>query len=197
MRIKWTLTILLTLILINIPACNKLEDLTTSGSALIVTLISGEDLEGNDGSTTIFSDVLTTSGGIFNDTATASLTAVVLDPEQTTGTFYQDIVVDQIDVQYTRADMPNAREGVDVPFGFTQGVYARVVIGETVDLPFVLVQHVAKLESPLVELINISQEKILKMEAICTFYGKDVGGHRIAPVVGRVSVWFANFSDED
>jgi hypothetical protein len=72
-----------------------------------------------------------------------------------------------------------------------------VVIGETVDLPFVLVQHVAKLESPLVELINISQEKILKMEAICTFYGKDVGGHRIAPVVGRVSVWFANFADED
>ena len=76
-------------------------------------------------------------------------------------------------------------------------VYARVVIGETVELPFILVQHVAKLESPLVELINANQEKIIKAEAICTFYGKDVAGNRMAPVVGRVSVWFGNFADSN
>ena len=196
MRIKWTLiTIFLTVILLNFPACNKLENLTGSASKLIVIIVTGTDAEGTEGVTTIFSDVLTTSGSIFNDTGTATFTAVLLDPNQTVSSFYQDIIVDQVDVEYTRSDIPDAIQGVDVPFGFSQKVYARVVIGETVELPFVLVQHNAKLESPLVELINLSQEKILKMEAKCTFYGKDVAGNRIAPVAASVSVWFANFAD--
>jgi hypothetical protein len=189
------MTILLTVILLNFPACNKLENLTNSSSALVVVLITGTDLDGNAGSTTIFSDVLTTSGSLFNDTATATLTAVLIDPTQTAGTFYQDIIVDQVDVEYSRTDMQDAQQGVDVPFSFSQKVYARVAIGESLDLPFVLVQHVAKMESPLVELINIYQEKVLKMEARCTFHGKDVAGNRIAPVVGHVSVWFSNFAD--
>lgn len=196
MRLKWILmTIFLTVILLNFPACNKLENLTGSASKLIVMIITGTDAQGNEGVTTIFSDVLTSSGSIFNDTGTATLTAVLLDPEQTTGSFYQDIIVDQIDVEYTRSDIPDAQQGVDVPFGFSQKVYARVAVGETLELPFILVQHVAKLESPLVELISLYQEKILKMEAKCTFYGKDTAGNRIAPVVGTVSVWFANFAD--
>ena len=198
MRMKWILmAIFLTVILFNFPACNKLENLSESGSALIVTFITGLDLEGNAGSTTIFSDVITTSGSIFNDTATATLTTVLLDPYQTTSTFYQDIIVDQVDVEYSRSDIPNAQQGVDVPFSFSQNVYARVAVGETLEMPFVLVQHVAKLESPLVELINLGQEKVLKMEAKCTFHGKDVAGHRVAPVVGHVSVWFSNFADSN
>lgn len=196
MKMKWILmAVFLTVILLNFPACNKLENLSDSGSALVVGMITGTDLEGNTGSTTIFSDVRTSSGTILNDTATASLTTVLLDPVQTSGTFYQDIIVDQVDVEYTRSDIPGAQPGVDVPFGFSQNVYARVAVGETLDMPFVLVQHVAKLESPLVELINGGQEGVLKMEAKCTFYGKDVAGHRVAPVVGHVSVWFANFAD--
>ena len=196
MRIKWTImTIFLTVILLNFPACNKLENYSNSASKLIVIIITGADLDGTTGSTTIFSDVLTSSGGIFNDTGTATLTALLLDPNQTTGSFYQDIIVDQIDVKYTRSEIPDAVQGVDVPFFFSQKVYARVSLDETVDLPFVLVQHNAKLESPLVDLINVGQEKILKMEAECTFFGKDVAGNRIAPVAATVSIWFANFAD--
>jgi hypothetical protein len=198
MRAKRLLIIIsLIVLLIYIPGCSKLENVTDSSSKLIVITVTGVDLLGNEGSTTIFSDVLTSSGSIFNDTGTATLTATVLDPAQTTSTFYQDIIVDQIDVEYTRSDIPDAREGVDVPFSFSQRVYARVGIGETVDLPFVLVQHVAKLESPLVELLSMGQEKVLKMEARCTLYGKDVAGFRIEPVVATISVWFANFADEN
>jgi hypothetical protein len=198
MRIKWILMVIfLTVILLNFPACNKLENLSESASLLIVTAITGTDLEGNENSTTIFSDVITTSGSIFNDTATATFTAVIYDPDQTTGTFYQDIIVDRVDVEYIRSDISDAQPGVDVPFGFSQRVFARVAVDETIDLPFVLVQHVAKLESPLVELISMGQEKVLKMEARCTFYGKDGGGYRIAPVVAYVSVWFADFADEN
>lgn len=198
MRIKWILIVVfLTVILLNFPACNKLENLSESASKLIVIGITGPDLEGNLGATTIFSDVLTTSGSIFNDTATATLTAELLDPLQTDTTFYQDIIVDQVDVEYSRSDIPDAQQGVDVPFSFSQKVYARVSIGEDVDLGFVLVQHVAKLDSPLVELTYILQEKILKMEAKCTFYGKDVAGNRITPVAASVSVWFSNFADDN
>jgi hypothetical protein len=198
MRMKWILmAIFLTVILFNFPACNKLENLSDSSSALIVATITGTDLTGNAGSTTIFSDVITTSGSIFNDTATASLTAVLLDPAQTVGTFYQDIIVDQVDVEYTRSEIPNAQQGVDVPFSFSQSVYARVTIGDTLEMPFVLVQHVAKLESPLVDLVYGGEEVVLKMEAKCTFHGKDVAGNRVAPVVGHVSVWFGNFADEN
>jgi hypothetical protein len=198
MRVKQILIIIsLIVLLIHFPGCNKLENVTDSGSKLIVITITGTDLEGNEGSTTIFSDVITTSGSIINDTGTAALTATVLDPTQEDTSFYQDIMVDQIDIEYSRSDIPDAKEGVDVPFGFSQRVAVRVVIGETVELPFILVQHIAKLESPLVELINLGQEKVLKMEARCTLYGKDVAGYRITPVVATVSVWFANFADEN
>lgn len=200
MRIKRIfIIILLSIILFNFPACNKLENLTDSASKLLVLSITGTDLDGTDGSTTIFSDVYREGEGVFNDTAVAEVNAVLLDPSQSSGTYYQDIIIDQVDVKYTRSDMANAQEGVDVPFGFSQKVYVLVGIGDTVDVPFILVQHVAKIESPLVELLGIDniygQEKILKLEAQCTFYGRDVAGNRIAPVTGFVSIWCADFGD--
>jgi len=176
--------------------CNKLENLTNSSSKLIVDLITGTDLLGNTESTTVFSDVLTTSGSVFNDTATATLSAVVLDPTQASGTFYQDIIVDQIDIEYSRSEGLNI-EGVDVPFSFSQKVNARILVGASIELGFVLVQHVAKVESPLVELISYGQEHVLKLEAKITFHGKDVAGNRVEPAVGSISVWCANFADED
>lgn len=199
MKIKWILTgIIITVILLNTPGCNKLENLSESTSLLIVSSITGEDIEGNAGSTTIFADVITSSGGIFNDSGTAALYAVLVDPLQGDSTYYQDIIVDQVDIEYSRSDMADAIEGVDIPFGFSQKVHSLVTIeGTGVEMPFVLVQHTAKLESPLVELTNLNQEIILKLEAKCTFYGKDVAGHRVAPAVGYVSVWIANFADED
>jgi len=188
------ITVLLA-ILFYTPGCNKLENLTSSGTKLICTLITGNDLEGNPGSTTIFSDVILTNGSVVNDTAVITLTATLLNPDSTASTFYQDVIVDQIDITYSRSDGQN-EPGKDIPYGFSQSVYSRIAIDETVELPIVLVQHTAKLESPLVDLINIGQEKILKVEAQCTIYGKDVAGNRIEPAVGTVSIWFSNFADD-
>lgn len=103
MRIKQIFMIvsLMVIILFCIPGCNKLENASTSGSKLICMSITGKDLEGNEGSATVFSDVITTSGSIINDNGVASLTAVLLDPSQATGTFYQAVIVDQIDVEYS------------------------------------------------------------------------------------------------
>ena len=178
---------ILIIISVQFPGCNALENASNSVSQLIIELITGTDLAGETGSTTVFSDVITTSGTVFNDTGTAGLTTVLIDPGQTTGSFYQDIVVDQIDISYSRSDGLSV-EGRDVPYSFSQQVYARIPVGETLELGFVLVQHTAKLESPLVELVNLGQEHILRMEAHITFYGNDIEVNRVSPVASSISV---------
>lgn len=196
------LLILTIIIFLVLPSCNKLENETTSGSAVLINSITGNDLDGTAGSTTIFIDVVQVNDDgsmtIYNDNGVAELSAVLLDPfvDPSESTYYQNIMIDQIDIEYTRADGLN-NEGEDVIYSFSQKVTHMIGIGETVAIPFVLVQHVAKLESPLVELVGLGQEKVLKLEAKITFHGKDVGGHRIAPAVGSVSVWISNFGDTE
>lgn len=194
------LLILTIMVFLVFPSCNKLENETTSSSAILINSITGNDLDGTEGSTTIFIDVVQVNDDgsmtIYNDNGVAELIAVLLDPmlEPGESTYYQNVIIDQIDIEYTRADGLN-NEGEDVIYSFSQKVTRMIGIGETIAIPFVLVQHVAKLESPLVELVGLGQEKVLKLEAKITFHGKDVGGHRIAPAIGAVSVWISNFGD--
>lgn len=174
-------------------SCNIFENNTSSSARLLILSITGEDLEGQSGSTTVFSDVLE-GGGIFNDTATAELQAVPMDPYDTSDSYYRNVVVDQIDIRYTRSDGMN-REGLDVPFAFTQTQNQMIALRDSINLPFVLIQHNAKMESPLIELVGYGQEKILKLEVHVTFYSKDLAGKRLAPVTGKISVWCSNFAD--
>ncbi len=200
MKTKNILLVLIVFVFLVLPSCNSIENDSTSGSLLLINSITGNDLDGTPGSTTIFVDVVQVNEDgtmtIFNDNAVAELTAMLVDPyaDLDLSTYYQNIMVDQIDIEYTRVDGLNT-EGEDVIFSFSQKVSFMVPIGETVQIPFVLVQHVAKLESPLVELVNLGQEKVLKLEAKVTIHGKDIGGHRVSPVSGTVSVWISNFGD--
>lgn len=196
------LLVLAIILFMLLPSCNKLENETTSGSVLLINSITGNDLDGTPGSTTIFIDVIQYNDDgtftIYNDNGVAELTSALLDPTVLEGdsSYYQNVMVDQIDIEYTRADgLEN--EGKDVIYSFSQKVSHLVPIGDVVELPFVLVQHVSKLESPLVELIGLGQEKVLKLEAKITIHGKDVGGHRVAPAVGAVSIWISNFGDTE
>jgi len=175
--------------------CNSLENSTDSGSTLIISSITGNDLEGNSGSTTIFSDVISDSGSIFNDNGVASVTAQSLNPDNDAPTYYESVIVDQIDVAFYKNGSANV-EGSDVPYAFSQAVNAMVAVGETVDIPFVLIRHNAKLEAPLIHLREtFNQEKILQLTAKVTISSKDVGGHRLSPAVGYATVWCANFAD--
>ena len=184
----------LILLLVNVPGCNKLENTTTSASQLILDIITGNDITGSSGSTTIFSDVLTSSGSIYNDNADATMSAVLLDPYADDSTFYQSIRIYRIFVEYSRPGGLD-EQGKDIPYSFSQDVSITIKIGETVVFPFVLVQHTAKMEPPLVDLVYATD--VYKMEARVTFYGEDIGGNQVNPVTGTVSVWFANFADED
>lgn len=183
------------LIIFSFGSCNQLENNTNSSSFLIVELITGTDLQGNEDSTTIFSDVIR-KGSVFNDAAKATMRAQTIDPNNIKPSYYQDVVVDQIDISYSRTDGLSV-EGKDVPFGFSQKVNALMKIGEKTEFGFVIIQHVAKMESPLVELLNLGEEQVLKLEAKITFHSKDLAGNRLAPVTGSVSIWCADFADPE
>ncbi len=179
-------------------ACNSVENESTSGTMLQIVSLTGNDLLGNEGSTTVFSDVIT-GGGIINDNGVAELSAVPIDPmlAATAITPYMDVLVDQIDVRFERTDGRNV-EGVDVPYHFSQPMSMLVSFNGTVKIPFVLIRHVAKTEPPLLALREVpSREFVLQLIAIVTIHGKDLGGHRVAPVTGYISVWCANFADSE
>jgi len=179
-------------------ACNAVENESTSGSMLEIVSLTGKDLEGKDGSTTVFSDVLT-NGSIINDNGVASLRATPLDPlmPENEITPYMDVMVDQIEVEFRRTDGRNV-EGVDVPYRFTQPVSMLVSFSQETEIPFVLIRHVAKLEAPLLALREVpSREFILQLVAVVTIHGKDLGGHRVSPVTGYISVWCGNFADPE
>ncbi|MGE5341516.1 MAG: hypothetical protein ACM3SY_08535 [Candidatus Omnitrophota bacterium] len=190
-----SIIIALVLCMMHFSGCNTIENVTNSGSRLIVMDIVGTDLTGNQKSHTIFSDVATDEGSIANDPATVSLSAQLLDPLDSSATYYQDITVDQIDVEFSRSDGLNV-QGKDVPYSFSQKCSVVVPIREIVALDFVLISHNAKLESPLVELLAPSKE-ILKLEAKITVHGKDGAGRRVQPAVGYISVWCSNFADPE
>ncbi len=195
MKLKILVLIIATLFL---ASCVAKENDSTAGSFLVISSLTGNDLEGNEGSTTVFSDVLT-AGSIINDNGVAKVTAELFDQSisNDSATAYQNVVVDQIDVEFRRTDGLNT-EGVDVPFSFTQPMNILVAIGAEVDIPFVLIRHVAKLETPLIELREwVNQEKVLQLVAKVTIHGKDVSGHRINPVSGYINVWCSNFADSD
>lgn len=195
MKLKILVLIIAALALVS---CVAKENDNTSASFLVINSLTGNDLDGKAGSTTVFSDV-SLSGSIVNDNAVASTTTLTYNPLEDSAehdiTFYMNVIVDQIDVEFMRTDGRNV-EGVDVPYRFTQPLNMLVPVDESVEIPLVLIRHVAKLEAPLLALREVpSQAFILQLVAKVTLHGKDLGGHRVSPVSGYMSVWCANFAD--
>lgn len=195
MKLKILVLIIVALVM---AGCLAKEDDSTSASFLVINSLTGNDLEGQAGSTTVFSDV-STSGSIINDNGVAAVTTLTYNPLEDSEahdiTFYMNVIVDQIDVEFMRTDGRNV-QGVDVPYSFTQPMNMLVPVDESVEIPFILIRHVAKLEPPLFALNQVpNQGKVLQLVAKVTVHGKDLGGHRVAPVSGYLNVWCANFAD--
>ncbi|TFG75912.1 MAG: hypothetical protein E4H23_10210 [Chrysiogenales bacterium] len=192
MKMKFLVLGIMVLLL---TGCVAKENDSTSGSFLVIESLTGNDLEGNEGSTTVFSDV-DNAGSIINDNGVAEVSALIYNPlTDTDVSYYNNVIVDQIDVEFKRTDGRNV-EGVDVPYRFTQPMNWLVEVDNVAEIPFILIRHVAKLEAPLLALKEApSQGFVLQLVAIVTIHGKDLGGHRVAPVSGYISVWCSNFSD--
>jgi hypothetical protein len=94
-------------------------------------------------------------------------------------------------VVYRRADGRNT-PGVDVPYAFDGAVTGTVPASGSATFGFELVRHVAKQESPLVQLVINPQ--IITTLAEVTFYGADQVGNDIS-VTGTIQIEFGNFGD--
>lgn len=127
---------------------------------------------------------------IFNDIGQVTLH---IDPKTlvTAPTTNNAVTIRRYHVSYIRADGRNI-QGQDVPYAFDGGVTGTVPPGGALSLSFEIVRHIAKEESPLVQLAVSST--IITTIAQVTFYGADQVGNEVS-VTGNIQIDFGNFGD--
>jgi hypothetical protein len=176
-------------------SCNPVEDDSQSSSMLIVDNILGTDANGSSANF-LQSDVVLTSGTIRADTATATFRAETLDPDPILGTStYNDITVTRYVVSYSRTDGKSV-PGTDVPYPFEGSLSTIVRVGSTSSVSFVIVREVAKMEPPLIDLVDLGSEVVLSCTAKVEFYGHDIT-NRTVKATGYLTVYFANYADDE
>jgi hypothetical protein len=128
---------------------------------------------------------------IFSDSGAVTMRALQKDVMATAPSSNSEVTISRYHVAYRRADGRNT-PGVDVPYAFDGAATATTVNG-VLSLSFELVRHVAKMESPLVELG--SNSAIITTIAEVTFYGRDQVGNDVT-VSGTLQIDFGNFGDK-
>jgi len=128
---------------------------------------------------------------IFNDTGEVVLRTLQKDISAVSPSSNSEVTINRYRVSYRRADGHNT-PGVDVPFGF-DGAATGTSAGGKLTLTFEIVRHVAKMESPLVELA--SGRTIITTIADVSFYGRDQVGNDVN-VTGSIQIDFGNFGDK-
>lgn len=132
---------------------------------------------------------------VFNDPGQVTLSLALKDIGSTTApltpTTNNAVTLDRVHIEYIRADGRNT-PGVDVPYPFDGALTGTVPPTGQLAIGFEMVRHVAKEESPLMQLRNGAS--IITTIARVTFYGKDAVGNDIS-VTGQMQIDFGNFGD--
>lgn len=161
---------------------------------LVIDRLEGASGPEGKPSTILLSDVIT-NGGITNDPGTATLRLVLKDIGTplvaTQPSTNNSVTITRYRVSYRRADGRNT-QGVDVPWAFDGAATVTVGTNATSLIGFQLVRHVAKMESPLVQLA--SNPTVITTIADVTFYGQDLVGNEVS-ATGSIQVDFGNFAD--
>lgn len=180
-------------------SCNPIEDESQSDSILIVVGMTGTDVEDNEvnflQSDVVKVDTDTGAQYVTGDAAKVTFTAKLMDPSVTEASVYNSIQVTRYTVQYIRSDGKNT-EGVDVPYSFEGSLSAHVEVDATVETSFIIVREVAKLEPPLVDLVEGRGEGVLQVTAKVDFYGHDMTNKKVK-ATGYLTIFFANYIDKE
>jgi len=178
-------------------SCNALENKTQSASILVVENLLGTNLDGDEVNY-LQSDVLIqdpTSGAetIAADSAVATFRVSLLDPTPgMPSSVYNDVLLNRYVVTFSQPNGSNV-EGRDVPFSFEGSMSSLVRVGTSIDVAFIIVREVAKLEPPLVNLRDAMD--VLQVRAKVDFYGKDMAGKSVQ-ATGNLTIFFANYANE-
>lgn len=174
-------------------SCNPLEDESASNSLLVVLKIVGSDINGNEVDF-LQSDVMGTNGTITADTANVMLKASLMEPASVYGpSQFNNILVTRYVVSYMRSD-GKAAEGTDVPYSFEGYLSRTIEVDASVDISFVIVREVAKLEPPLINLFEGRDDGALEVRARVDFYGQDMTNNKVK-ATGYLTIFFANYTD--
>lgn len=195
-KILWMAIILPASLILS--SCNPLEKDSKSNTLLTVEDLSGVDIAGNRAhflhSDVLYADPTTGASSIFADTALATLRASLLDPKPFLGVSqYNDIVITRYVVSYSRSDGKNT-QGKDVPYSFENSLTATVKVGSTTDINFIIVREVAKMEPPLINLVNQRAEGVLNVTAKVDFYGQDMVKNKVK-ATGYLTIYFSNYGN--
>jgi hypothetical protein len=176
-------------------SCGKVVREGRSPVLLVMDSLSGAAGQSGVFAIPLLSDVLT-NGGIFDDAGKATLHILLKDQGPTgAGTSpssVNTVILNRYHVDFVRSDGRNV-QGVDVPYSFDGGVTAMISSAPS-DVPFELVRHQAKEESPLINMAGGGGRIFISTIANVTFYGKDIVGNDVQ-VTGAISVNFADFAD--
>jgi hypothetical protein len=179
-------------------SCNPIADESQSDSLLVVVSITGIDLQDNEVNF-LQSDVLTIDSDgneyVTGDTAKVTFTAKLMNPVAAEASHYNSIQVNRYTVQYIRSDGKSV-EGVDVPYSFEGSMSALVEIDGTAEVSFIVVREVAKLETPLIDLVEARGEGVLQVVAKIDFYGQDMANNKVR-ATGYLTIFFANYITAD
>lgn len=188
-------------------SCGEVSREGRSPVYLGIDLLQANQGDGGTPGGTLTSDVITnvrtpppcTSASpcptVFNDIGTVVLRTALKDVGSTltpaAPSSNNEVTITRYHVAYRRTDGRNV-EGQDVPYGFDGGVTGTIPLAGSLTLGFEIVRHVAKEESPLVQLKN--SPVIIATIADVTFYGQDRVGNAIN-VTGSILIEFGNFGD--
>jgi hypothetical protein len=128
---------------------------------------------------------------IFSDSGGVTLRALQKDVSAVSPSSNSEVTISRYRVAYRRADGRNT-PGVDVPYSF-DGAATGTTVGGKLDLSFEIVRHVAKMETPLIELKT--NPAVITTIADVSFYGRDQVGNDVS-VSGSMQIDFGNFGDK-
>ncbi len=178
--------------------CGKAVRQGTGGAFLVIESLTAAQGGANS---LVFGNVLqsdvSTRGGVFEDPGKVVLRLVAKDITSPL-TSNNLVTINRYRVVFRRADGRN-QQGLDVPYAF-DGAVSFSVSAESAEAGFSLVRAQAKLEAPLITLVNspafFGGAGLISTLADVTFYGRDTTGHDVS-VTGTLSVNFADWADSD
>jgi hypothetical protein len=206
---KWTRVLGLGALALASISCGDVARLGRAPVFLVMDLLqarAGGPDEGDFGGT-LHSDVITNvtepepcspetpCPTVFSDAGEVTLRIVPKDigpvGATTVPSTNNEVTIRRYRITYRRTDGRNT-PGVDVPFPFEGAATGTVPSTGQLVLGFELVRHIAKKESPIVQLI--SSPTIISTIADVTFFGEDRVGNDVN-VAGSILIEFGNFGD--
>jgi hypothetical protein len=178
------------LLILFLVSCRNYVTGNKSHTLLVISKITGKTAAGDTADFTqsdVFNEVDLT---IVADTATASLTAKLIEPlPPTAGPSYQQNII----LTGYAVDFTGVPAGTGVPPRIEGSLSSIIEVDSTVDVSFVIVTEAAKADAggPL---FALRAGGTIQAKATITFFGQDMAGNDVQ-ATGDISIFFANYKN--